>query len=77
MATVYVDSFTGGSGLTTKGGKSAATLASTIRDLITDVTAIRTKFLVLTAKLDAENVTNLDKDYAALCNPAAMTSING
>ena len=78
MATVYINSFTGGSGLTTKGGKSAAFLATVIRELITDVTNIRTAFVTLTAKIDADSGdTGGDNNYATTCDPAAMSSING
>lgn len=38
-----------------------------------DLAAIRTAVTGITAKLDAENVTNLDTDYASLHDPAALT----
>ena len=40
----------------------------------TDLAALRTSFVTLTAKLDLDaGVT--DTNYASLCNPAAMTTI--
>lgn len=37
-----------------------------------DITAIRTSFVTLTAKLD-DDATVTDTDYASVCDPAALT----
>lgn len=37
-----------------------------------DLTALRTSIVAITAKLDAD-ATVTDTDYAATCNPAALT----
>jgi hypothetical protein len=66
-------------------------LATVLRDVVDDLTELRTELLVagavytdlaalraaivaITAKLDAEDVTNLDTNYAATCDPAALTT---
>lgn len=44
-----------------------------LNSLLADVTALRTAFVALTAKLDADaGVT--DVNYAATCDPAALTT---
>jgi hypothetical protein len=53
---------------------SAENLRTQFNALRADVTAIRTAVTTLTAKLDAEDVTNLDTNYAATVDPAALTS---
>lgn len=41
--------------------------------LLADVTALRTAILAITAKLDADGGVT-DADYAATCDPAALTT---
>lgn len=73
---IYVASFTGGSALTVSGGPSARSLAEVLRDIVTDITAIRTSFVGVTAKLDADaGIT--DVNYASTWDPAAMGTTNG
>lgn len=48
-------------------------LTRVLNAVITDVGAQRTAITTITAKLDGENVTNLDTDYAATADPAALT----
>jgi len=49
-----------------------AELELLLRGVLTDLTAIRAAIVAITAKLDADNVTNLDTDYASTCDPAAL-----
>lgn len=55
---------------------SSTVLRTQFNALRADVTAIRTAFLALTAKMDADfaDVTNASADYAASVDPAALTS---
>jgi hypothetical protein len=57
-----------------RSGGNSENLRTQFNALRADVAAIRTAITTLTAKLDAENVTGLDTDYAATCDPAALTS---
>jgi Skp family chaperone for outer membrane proteins len=49
-------------------------LRTEFNKVVADLAALRAAIVAITAKLDAENVTNLDTDYAANCDPAAQTS---
>lgn len=57
-----------------RSGGNSENLRTQFNALRADVAAVRAAVLAITAKLDAENVTNLDTDYAATCDPAALTS---
>lgn len=50
----------------TRSGANAAP-GSVIAALVEVVTELSTAFNTLTAKLDAEDVTNMDTDYASTC----------
>lgn len=41
--------------------------------MLTDITALRTAIVAITAKLDAD-ATVTDTNYAATCDPAALTT---
>jgi hypothetical protein len=76
MATITVTFGSGGANVAPGGANGSPDLATALRDLIDDVTAIRTALVATTAKLDADaGVT--DTNYGALNNPAALKSIKG
>ena len=85
MATITTEFGSGGSNLAPNEAQGAPTLASTLRDVADDFTAIRAAFVALTAKLDidfaAQNgvvtASQLDVDYAATLDPAALLTIKG
>lgn len=52
------------------------TLASALRDGIDDITELRTQFIALLAKLDADGGVT-DEDYASTLTPAAQTLTKG
>lgn len=50
-------------------------LEQALRDMLTDLTALRAAIVAITAKLDADTTaggTATDTDYAATCDPAAL-----
>jgi hypothetical protein len=53
-------------------GHGAPDLKTIMFEVQEDLAALRAAIVAITAKLDAENVTNLDTDYAAICDPAAL-----
>jgi len=71
MPAVKTNHFEGGRNLT-KHGDSGADLASILRSSVDDNTELRTQFIALLAKLDAD-VGVTDTDYAATLTPAALT----
>lgn len=76
MATVGTK-YGAGTSLPAKEGHSPS-LATVLREMIDDLTAIRTAFVTLTAKIDADSTdTGGDSDYASTCDPAALKSIKG
>ncbi len=85
MATITEQFGTGHSNLAPQDAQGAPNLASALRDVADDFTAIRAAFVALTAKLDtdftAQNIavtsSQLDEDYAATLDPAALLTIKG
>ncbi len=77
MASVIKTSFgSGGANLVPGGTGGSPVLATALRDGIDDITELRTKFIALLAKLDADaGVT--DVNYAATLTPAAQTLTKG
>lgn len=76
MATITTRFGSGLANIAPGGNQGSPTLASAIRDGIDDVTEIRTQFIALLAKLDADaGIT--DTDYAATLTPAALTNVKG
>ena len=72
MATTVPKKFgKGGVGLAP--GHGTPDLVTIINLLIDELNVLRTSFTTLTAKLDAEDVLNLDTDYGTVCDPAAIT----
>lgn len=55
---------------------SSENLREQFNAAIADIAALRASIVGVTAKLDAENVTGLDTDYAALHDPPAVTGLN-
>ena len=49
-------------------------LEQVLRDMLTDLTALRAAFVALTAKLDADITAGgaTETNYAATCDPAAL-----
>jgi hypothetical protein len=77
MPKIYLNHFDGGRALSERSSDtSRPSLDVLLRAIVTDLTALQTAITTLTAKLDAENVTNLDTDYAATCDPT-LTMENG
>ena len=78
MTTIGEKFGTGGSNLVPGGSGGDPTLAETLRDIADDLTALRTAFVGLTAKLDADSGdTGGDSDYAATLDPVALLTIKG
>lgn len=74
MAAIPATFGTGGSGLT-PGGSNEVNLATILRDIADDLANIRTAFVTLTAKIDADSGdTGGDSDYASTCDPAALAT---
>ncbi len=71
MAAITTKFGSGGANLTPKNSAGTPTLAGALRDVADDLTELRTQFVALLAKLDADaGVT--DVDYASLLTPAAQ-----
>lgn len=71
MANVSADFGSGGSGLNPNDSTGTPGLATVLRDGIDDATELRTQFIALLAKLDADaGVT--DTDYESSLTPAAL-----
>ena len=76
MAEIKTSYGTGGSGLTPNKSSGDPSLAEIFRDAADDLAEIRTQFVTLLAKLDADaGVT--DADYAALLTPLALLTTKG
>lgn len=75
MAEIKTSFGEGGSGINTE-DRDGVKLSGHLRDQVDDVTELRTQFIALLAKLDADaGVT--DADYAATLTPAAQTATKG
>ena len=80
MVAIDTNKFRGGAGLTPNRGSGSPTLTDALRDIATDLAELRAAFVALTAKLDtdttAQNIavtsSQLDEDYAATTDPAAL-----
>lgn len=83
MATITTKFGSGGAGLTP--AKSAArdtgtdpSLALALREIADDFTELRTQFIALLAKIDADSGdTGGDSNYEATLTPAALKTIKG
>lgn len=65
---------TGGSGLTPNDSAGATDLAEALRSAVDDMTELRTQFIALLAKIDADSTdTGGDDDYESTLTPAALT----
>jgi hypothetical protein len=74
--TINTDFADGGSNL----GKSHGgepTVADALRAAADDLAELRAQFVLLLAKLDAEDVVDMDVDYASTLTPDAMTLVKG
>lgn len=76
MSTITTAFGSGGANLAPSDAQGAPSLASALRDIADDLTAIRTAFVGLTAKLDLDGGVT-DVDYAATLDPAALVTIKG
>jgi len=72
---IKVNSFAGGSGLHPS-GNGTPNVAGSLRDAVDDVTELRTQFIALLAKLDAD-VGITDVNYESTLTPAAQTLTKG
>ncbi len=78
MTTIGEKFGTGGANVAPGGSGGDPDLATTLREIADDLTALRTAFVTLTAKIDADaGDTGGDNDYAATCDPAALKTIKG
>ena len=76
MATIKTTFGTGGANMVPGGAQGTPTLATALRDAADDFTELRTQFIALLAKLDADaGVT--DVDYESTLTPAALLTIKG
>lgn len=76
MATINANFGFGGSNLTPGDGAGSPSLATVLRDMADDFTAIHASVVGITAQLDADaGVT--DTDFAANNDPAALKTIKG
>lgn len=77
MATIKATFGSGGSNLT-NGGAGQPTLAGALRDAADDLEELRTQFIALLVKLDADSGdTGGDADFEATLTPAALLTIKG
>lgn len=77
MATeVKATQFTGGASVVPGGSGGKPHLAEMVRGMIDDVTELRTQFIALLQKLDADIGIN-DTNYESLLTPAAQNVIKG
>lgn len=71
MVAIRTDFGRGGAGLTPSRSSGTPDLATALREIATDLAALRTSITGITAKLDADaGVT--DTDYASLHDPPAL-----
>lgn len=78
MATITTQFGTGGANLAPSDAQGAPSLATTLRDIADDLTEIRTQFVALLVKIDADSGdTGGDSDYAATLTPDALLTIKG
>lgn len=76
MATIKTSFGSGGGNVAPGGSAGTPDLATALRDIADDLTELRTQFVALLAKLDADaGVT--DVDYASTLTPAAQLTIKG
>lgn len=76
MSTIKTNFGAGGANLAPGGVQGTPTLADALRDAADDFTELRTQFVALLAKLDAD-VGVTDTNYAATLTPAALKTIKG
>lgn len=76
MATITEKFGAGGVGL--QPGHGDPSLATALRDVADDLTELRTQFIALLAKIDADSGdTGGDADYESTLTPAALVTIKG
>ena len=74
MPNISADFGSGGSGLNPNDSTGTPGLADVLRAGVDDATELRTQFIALLVKLDADaGVT--DTDYASTLTPAALTNV--
>lgn len=76
MSTITTEFGSGGANVSPRGAHGEPTLSGTLRDIADDLDEIRTQFVALLAKLDADAGVN-DVNYAATLTPAALLTIKG
>lgn len=76
MTTVKTNFGEGGMNLAPEGAQGSPDLATTLRDVADDLAELRTKFIAVLAKLDADaGVTDID--YESGSTPASLKTIKG
>ena len=83
MTTIKERTFDGAAGIGR--GSSDPDLATTLQEVADDLTALRAAFVALTAKMDTDftaqngavTSSQLDVNYAATVDPAALKTIRG
>lgn len=76
MTTIKTSFGRGGAGLTPNRSSGIPDVATTLREIADDLTELRTQFIALLAKLDADaGIT--DTDYESTLTPAAQKTIKG
>ena len=76
MTTISKEYGSGGGGLQPGGSAGDPDLATTLREVVDDLAELRTQFIALLVKLDAD-VGVTDVDYASTLTPAALKTIKG
>ena len=76
MATIKENFGSGGSGLTPNKSAGTPSLATILREIADDFTAIHASILGITAQLDVDTGV-ADTDYAANNDPAALLTLKG
>lgn len=71
MAAISANFGFGGAQLSPGGGAGAPSLATILRDGVDDATELRTQFIALLVKLDADTALD-DDDYESTLTPAAL-----
>jgi hypothetical protein len=77
MAEIKEDYGTGGANVAPGGSAGTPDLATTLRDIADDLAELRTQNIALLAKLDAEDVIDMDTDYESSLTPAALKTTKG
>ena len=76
MATITTRFGSGHANMAPKGAQGKPSLADAMRDVADDLTELRTQFIALLAKLDADAGVS-DTDYESGLTPSAQLTVKG